>query len=86
MKSRFKSNDFFAILIAVALIAIGFILLFIHEQSSLSEAHAPNETAGATSVALMHARIGASEVETQSKSEFQRISESIDFPEAPIYF
>jgi len=40
MKSRFKSNDFFAILIAVALIAIGFVLLFIHQQSSSSEEHA----------------------------------------------
>jgi len=39
MKSRFKSNDFFAILIAVALIAIGFVLLFIHQQSSSNEEH-----------------------------------------------
>lgn len=34
MKNRFKPNDFIGILIAIALIALGFILLFIHEQSS----------------------------------------------------
>jgi len=49
MKSRFKSNDFFALLIAIALIAIGFVLLFIHQQSSASEAHASNRTDGAVS-------------------------------------
>lgn len=34
MKNRFKPNDLIGILIAIALIAFGFILLFIHEQSS----------------------------------------------------
>jgi cell division protein FtsN len=33
MESRFKSNNFIAILIAVILIAIGFALAFIHRQS-----------------------------------------------------
>ena len=34
MKSRFKSNNFIAILIAIFLIAAGFILGFIHKQST----------------------------------------------------
>ena len=34
MKNRFKPNDLIGILIAIALIALGFILLFIHEQSN----------------------------------------------------
>ena len=33
MKTRSKSNNFIAILIAVILFAIGFLLYFIHEQS-----------------------------------------------------
>jgi uncharacterized protein (UPF0333 family) len=53
MKSRFKSNDFFALLIAIALIAIGFVLLFIHQQSSASEAHTSNRTNGAVSTELI---------------------------------
>ena len=55
MKSRLKSNDFFALLIAIALIAIGFILLFIHQQSSTSESHTSNGTAGAESTELVDA-------------------------------
>lgn len=34
MKNSFKPNDLIGILLAIALIALGFILLFIHEQSS----------------------------------------------------
>jgi len=37
MKSRFKSNNFIALLIALILIAIGFVLGFIHKQSGSSE-------------------------------------------------
>jgi len=39
MKSRSKSNNFIAILIAVILIAIGFALAFIHRQSAPKENH-----------------------------------------------
>ena len=37
MKSRFKSNNLFALLIALFLIAAGFVLGFIHRQSESSE-------------------------------------------------
>ena len=37
MKSRFKSNNYIAILIAVLLMVIGFVLGFIHKQSESSE-------------------------------------------------
>jgi cell division protein FtsN len=37
MKTRSKSNNFIAILIAVILFAIGFLLYFIHAQSQSSE-------------------------------------------------
>ncbi len=37
MKSRFKSNNFIALLIALILITIGFVLGFIHKQSESSE-------------------------------------------------
>jgi len=37
MKTRSKSNNFIAILIAVILFAIGFLLYFIHEQSQSTE-------------------------------------------------
>jgi hypothetical protein len=37
MKSRFKSNNLFAVLIALFLIAAGFVLGFIHRQSESSE-------------------------------------------------
>ncbi len=37
MKSRFKSNNFVALLIAVILIAIGFALAAIHRQSESNE-------------------------------------------------
>jgi len=39
MKSRSKSNNFIAILIAVILIAIGFALAFIHRQSESKADH-----------------------------------------------
>jgi len=37
MKSRFKSNNFIALLIALLLIATGFALAFIHRQSKTIE-------------------------------------------------
>lgn len=37
MKSRFKSNNYIAILIALILIVLGFVLGFIHKQSESSE-------------------------------------------------
>jgi hypothetical protein len=37
MKTRSKSNNFIAILIAVILFAIGFLLYFVHEQSQSSD-------------------------------------------------
>jgi cell division protein FtsN len=40
MKSRSKSNNLIALLIAVILITIGFALAFIHRQSESSEKNA----------------------------------------------
>jgi hypothetical protein len=37
MKSQFKSNNFIAIIIALILFAVGFLLLFIHQQSESSQ-------------------------------------------------
>ena len=37
MKSRFKPNNLFALLIALFLIAAGFVLAFIHRQSESRE-------------------------------------------------
>jgi hypothetical protein len=37
MNTRSKSNNFIAILIAIILFAIGFLLYFIHEQSQSAE-------------------------------------------------
>ena len=37
MKSRFKPNNLFAILIALFLIAAGFVLAFIHKRSESRE-------------------------------------------------
>lgn len=37
MKSRSKSNNFIAILIALLLFALGFVLYFIHEQTQTEE-------------------------------------------------
>jgi hypothetical protein len=37
MKSRFKSNNFIAIIIALILFAVGFLLLFIHKQSESTQ-------------------------------------------------
>ena len=44
MKTRSKSNNLVAILIAVILFAIGFLLYFIHEQSQSSEPVALGQT------------------------------------------
>ena len=41
MDSRFKTSNIIALLIAVALIASGFALLFIHEQSETAKKQAP---------------------------------------------
>jgi hypothetical protein len=45
MKSRSKSNNLIAILIALILIAIGFALAFIHRQSESSEKNAKTPVA-----------------------------------------
>lgn len=37
MKSRSKSNNFIAILIAILLFAIGFVLYFVHQQAQAGE-------------------------------------------------
>lgn len=49
MQSRFKSNNFIALLIAILLIAIGFALGFIHKQS---EARAGEKQDGKLAVIL----------------------------------
>ena len=44
MKSRFKSNNYIAILIALILIVLGFVLGFIHRQSESSEKQTQTDT------------------------------------------
>ena len=44
MKSRFKSNNYIAILIALILIILGFVLGFIHKQSESSEKQKQSDT------------------------------------------
>ena len=53
MKSRFKSNDFFGILIAIILIAIGFVLFFIHKQSTQDKAQALDMSSGHVTTELV---------------------------------
>lgn len=97
MKSRSKSNNFFALLIAAALMAIGFALFFAHKQSTFNEAEASNESTEPVSaelqsatdeslseVALIHAEIGAPPTDQETKTEFELIRESIDFSDAPL--
>ena len=45
MKSQFKTNNFIGIIIALMLFAIGFLLLFIHQQSESSQAKERVKTA-----------------------------------------
>jgi hypothetical protein len=45
MKSQFKSNNFIAIIIALMLFAVGFLLLFIHQQSESSQSGGRVKTA-----------------------------------------
>ena len=37
MKTQFKSNNFIAVIIALILFAVGFLLFFIHKQSEASQ-------------------------------------------------
>jgi uncharacterized FlgJ-related protein len=98
MNSRFKSNNFFAALIAVILIAIGFGLSFINKQSepiaeqAMDKATAPEavitEVLSATEkslsqVALIHEEHDVPALETQAKTELEQIRESIDWSDAP---
>lgn len=96
MKSRFSSTNFFAILIAIILITIGFVLLFIHKQSEEDEAVAASQVSKAAPVeastaenetlaeiALIHAAIGQPMVESPIKTEFELVRESIDWSGAP---
>jgi len=48
MSARSKTTNIVALLIAVILIAIGFALNFIHEQSESAEKQAPSEKTGAS--------------------------------------
>lgn len=50
MQSRFKSNNFIALLIAILLIAIGFALGFIHKQSEART----GETQGGKLAVILH--------------------------------
>jgi len=44
MKSRFKSNNYIALLIALILIILGFVLGFIHRQSESSDKQKQTDT------------------------------------------
>ncbi|MGA9574349.1 MAG: hypothetical protein WBS20_10435 [Lysobacterales bacterium] len=48
MESRFKSNNFIAILIALILIATGFALAFVHRHSESQEDHGKKPVAAVT--------------------------------------
>ncbi len=58
MKSRFKSNNFIAILLAIILFTIGFVLAFIHTQSKSAEADAQAAKTGFNHHA-MHSQFNA---------------------------
>lgn len=51
MESRFKSNNFIAILIALILFMTGFALAFIYRHSKTEAHHEKNPVAGITSMA-----------------------------------
>jgi len=51
MESRFKSNNFIAILIAIFLVAAGFALAFIHRHSKSEASHENKPVAAAPAAA-----------------------------------
>ncbi len=55
MKSRFKPNNFFALLIAVILIIIGFVLAAIHRQSEANKGE-PGTPVSAISETILEIR------------------------------
>jgi flagellar basal body-associated protein FliL len=54
MKTHSKSNNFIAILIAVILFAIGFMLYFIHEQSQSREPDELGQAQVPSAVTISH--------------------------------
>jgi len=52
MESRFKSNNFIAILIAIFLVAAGFALAFIHRHSKSEASHDEKPVAATSSAAV----------------------------------
>jgi len=98
MNVRFKPNNFIAILIAIALMAIGFVLFFINEQSTnisggeQEQIREPTAViAGVISsgddslseVALIHAEHNVPELDQTTKTELDLIRDSIDWSDAP---
>jgi len=98
MKSRFKSNNFFAILIALLLIASGFILGFIHKQSTAEREKdqaqqdppeavyteiIPASRDSLSDVALIHGSHNIPTNEAAAKTEMDLVRESIDWSDAP---
>lgn len=54
MKTHSKSNNFVAILIAVILFAIGFMLYFIHEQRQSDESNELGQTQVPSALTIHH--------------------------------
>jgi hypothetical protein len=52
MESRFKSNNFIAILIAVILVATGFALAFLHRHSESAKDHGKKPVAELSTAAM----------------------------------
>jgi uncharacterized FlgJ-related protein len=86
MKSKFKSNNFIAALIAVILIAIGFALLYAHEQSSAEEKQgaktAAQETAAPEPVSAEAPAQSPATNPDEALSEVAQIHATIGAPKA----
>ena len=72
MKTHSKSNNFIAILIALLLFAIGFILYFVHEQTQSDKDHANTQTGRpqSTQSLAVSASLGSALARSDSSGRF----------------
>jgi len=75
MKTRFSANNLIAIMIAIALITVGFILWFINKQMEDAAEGDP----ALSEIALIHAEHDLLVIDPAIRTELERIDASIDW-------
>lgn len=83
MKSRFRANNLIAILIAIALITIGFVLWFINKQIEDAAEGGSADDNTLSEIALIHSEHNQPGIDPTQKTELERIRDSIDWSDAP---